>query len=143
MDRSKSNSRMRIVNLRAGTSDGKDLPTGPAQDVTGIALGFRMVITEQAEVWTVRGVLSDGNATKDDIGELSFVLIPGSHEPATAITGFVAPQAPYTLTMTEDALWKNLRSIVVQLGYDQEGFYAAVGMGGRYCYYEEYDRSRH
>lgn len=136
----KGTTRPRIVNLRALTNDGaREKKEGPAQDVTGIVLGYRMVFSEQAEVWTVRGVLRDGTLTKEDVGELSFVLIPGSLEPATAVTGFVAPMPPYVLSLTEEALWQQLRVMVVQLGYDQEGFYSSIGLGGRHCYYEEYN----
>src|SRR4051794_11898991 len=87
----------RVVNLRAIGQEkrGSDKAEGPAQDVVGIALGYRIVYTEQAEVWTVRGILRDGSASRDDIGELSFILIPGDMEPATALTGFIAPPPPY------------------------------------------------
>ena len=139
----KGTNRPRIVNLRAlgNLEGGREKTEGPAQEVTGIVLGYRMVFSEQAEVWTVRGVLRDGTLTKDDVGELSFVLIPGSMEPATAVTGFVAPMPPYVLTLSEETLWQQLRIMVVQLGYDQEGFYSSIGLGGRHCYYEEYDRN--
>lgn len=140
MERIKGTNRPRVVNLRAIGKDstGAGLKEGPAQEVTGIVLGYRMVFSEQAEVWTVRGVLSDGSLTKDDVGELSFVLIPGSLEPATAVTGFVSPMPPYVVSISAETLWQQLRTMVVQLGYDQEGFYASVGLGGRHCYFEEY-----
>ncbi len=138
----KGTNRPRIVALRAlGSETGREKKEGPAQDVTGIVLGYRMVFSEQAEVWTVRGVLRDGTLTKEDVGELSFVLIPGSQEPATAVTGFVAPMPPYVMALSEETLWQQLRVMVVQLGYDQEGFYSSIGLGGRHCYYEEYDRN--
>ena len=138
--------RGRVVNLRAigGQAEGRGEGTveGPRQDIIGIGLGYRLVYSEQAEVWTVRGVLRDGTPSRDDIGELSFILIPGDMEPATAVTGFVAPAAPYALAMSEDALWQQLRAMVVQLGYDQDGFYASLGIGGKPRFYEDYRRDR-
>jgi hypothetical protein len=122
---------------------GRDKTEGPTQEIVGVGLGYRMVFSEQAEVWTVRGLLRDGTVARDDIGELSFVLIPGTSEPATAVTGFVAPSPPYVLALSEDALWKQVRNMLVQLGYDQDGFYASIGIGGKYAYYEEYDRHGH
>lgn len=141
VDRSKASTRMRVVNLRAvSSSEGGEKTKGPSQDVVGIALGFRMVISEQAEIWTVRGILRDGTVSKDDIGDLSFTLIPGDMEPATAVTGFIAPTPPYALAMNEDQVWQQLRGLVLQLGYDQEGFYASVGIGGKHAYWEDYHR---
>jgi hypothetical protein len=128
--------------LRAVSHDNRDRTDDPVQEVVGIALGFRMVFSEQAEIWTVRGILRDGSPTKEDVGELSFVLIPGDMEPATAVTGFIAVQPPYALALNEDQLWQQLRGFVVQLGYDQDGFYASIGVGGRHRYYEEYHQGR-
>lgn len=135
----KGTNRARLVSLRSigGSQDNQSTSEGSLREIVGVGLGYRMVFAEQAEVWTVRGYLRDGSVTKEDVGELSFVLIPGTSEPATAITGFVAAAAPYTLNLTEDALWKQLRGMLMQLGYDQEGFYASIGFGGRHCYYEE------
>ena len=143
MDR-RSNPRIRAVNLRAlnqNQEGGGERPDGPAQEIIAVGLSFRMVFSEQAEIWTVRGMLRDGEPTKEDIGELSFVMIPGEEEPATAITGFIAPQAPYLLGLSEETLWQHVRAMVVQLGYDQDGFYASLAVGGAHRYYEEFRRS--
>ena len=140
MDR-KGTPRGRVVNLRAiSAKSGGEKTEGPSQELVGIALGYRLVYAEQAEVWTVRGILRDGSASRDDVGELSFVMIPGDMEPATAVTGFIAPAAPYNLSLSEDALWQQLRAMVVQLGYDQEGFYVSLAVGGKPRYYEDYRR---
>jgi len=139
----KGTPRGRVVNLRSIKQDGRGEKTeGPSQELIGIALGFRLVYAEQAEIWTVRGILRDGNASRDDIGELSFIMIPGEMEPATAVTGFISPAAPYVLALSEDALWGQLRGIIVQLGYDQEGFYVSLSVGGKPRYYEDYRSER-
>jgi hypothetical protein len=139
----KGGNRGRVVNLRAVKNKSDRLSSeGPIQEVVGISLGDRMVFSEQAEVWTVKGHLRDGSIARENIGELSFVLIPGVAEPATAIVGFIAPSEPYVLGVGEDALWPQLRSMVVQLGYDLDGFYASIAFGGRYAYFEEYRRDR-
>lgn len=135
----KGTPRGRVVNLRA-ISHGDGKFEGTTQEIIGIALGYRLVYSEQAEVWTVRGIQRDGAPTRDDIGELSFILIPGDMEPATAVTGFIAPAPPYVLALSEDAIWQQLRAMVVQLGYDQDGFYASLGIGGRPRFYEDYRR---
>lgn len=126
--------------LRAVSQDSRDKSDAPIEEIIGIALGFRLVFSDQAEIWTVRGILRDGSPTKDDIGEISFVLIPGDIEPGTAVTGFIAAPAPYLIALNEDQLWQQLRAFIVQLGYDQEGFYASISFGGRHRYVEE---SRH
>lgn len=139
----KGKNRSRIVNLRAVKTKAEGLTSGgPTQEILGVSLGDRMVFSEQAEVWTVRGHLRDGSIARDNVGELSFVLIPGVSEPATAVVGFIAPSEPYVLSLSEDALWPQIRSMVVQLGYDLDGFYASIAIGGRYSYFEEYRRDR-
>jgi len=139
MDR-KVNPRGRVVNLRAIGSERGPKEEGPSQDVVGIALGFRLVFSSEAEIWTVRGILRDGTPSRDDIGELSFITIPGENEPATAVTGFFAPPPPYNLAISEEAILQQLRGMLVQLGYDQEGFYASLGIGGRPRYFEEFSQ---
>lgn len=144
MDR-KGPPRGRVVNLRAVSGKDRkadDGDKGPKQELVGLGLGYRLVFSEQAEVWTVRGVLPDGTPSRDDIGELSFVMIPGDMEPATAITGFIAPPPPYVLGISEEVLWQNLRAMIVQLGYDQEGFHLSLGVDGKPRYYEDFRRDR-
>ena len=140
MDR-KVNPRGRVVNLRAIGSDRGPKEDGPNQEVVGIALGFRLVFSSEAEVWTVRGILRDGSPSRDDIGELSFITIPGDTEPATAVTRFLAPPPPYTLAIGEESILQQLRGMLVQLGYDQEGFYASLGIGGKPRYFEEFSHN--
>ena len=137
----KSTPRGRVVNLRAIGGERGDTTEGPTQEIIGIALGFRLVFSNEAEVWTVRGILRDGSPSRDDIGEVSFILIPGEVEPATAVTGFIAPAPPYTLAVSEEVLWQQLRGMVVQLGYDLEGFYVSLGIGGKARYFEESSRT--
>lgn len=142
MDR-KAGNRGRVVNLRAvKNKTDRSHSEGPVQEIVGVSLGDRMVFSEQAEVWTVKGHLRDGAIARENVGELSFVMIPGSSEPATAIIGFLAPSEPYVLGVGEDTLWPQIRSIIVQLGYDLDGFYASLSIGGRYSYFEEYRRDR-
>jgi hypothetical protein len=135
MDR-KSKSRIRLVNLRASGNEDRGNAEGPIQEVVNIGLGYRILISEQAEVWTVSGTLRDGTVARDDMGELSFVIIPGEGQPATAITGYLAPSAPYRLAIPETSLREQLRDLVGQLGYDREGYYLAVGTGGSTLYEE-------
>jgi hypothetical protein len=142
MDR-RSNPRIRAVNLKALNQKNEgpgDRPVGPTQEIIAVALSFRMVFSEQAEIWTVRGIMRDGEPTREDIGELSFVMIPGDEEPATAVTGFISPQPPYLLGLSEEALWQHIRAMVTQLGYDQDGFYASLAIGGAHRYFEEFRR---
>ena len=137
----KSKYRMRLLNLRTVGPNDKTATEGPTREVIGISLGHRLVISEQAEVWTVVGELADGTVTKEEVGELSFVLIPGETEPATAVTGFVAAPPSYSLGITDAALQEQLRSIIMQLGYEREGYYVAVGVGGRFFYDEDYRKA--
>jgi hypothetical protein len=142
MDRKKPPNR-RLVSLRAVSTNKAGDPTsadGPQQEIIAIALGYRMVHAQDSEIWTVTGLLRDGMPTRQDIGELSFTVIPGDTEPATAVVGFLAPQAPYFLGVTEDAMWQQLRGIVTQLGYDIDGFYASLSVGGTQKYFEDYKR---
>ncbi|MBM4250749.1 MAG: hypothetical protein FJ146_02135 [Deltaproteobacteria bacterium] len=141
MDR-KSQPRERVVNLRAIGSQGRDntKSEGPVQEIIGIALGFRVVFTNEAEVWTVRGITRDGSPSTEDIGELTFILLPGDVEPATAVTGFIAPPAPYVLAVPEEVMRQHIRGMVVQLGYDLDGFYVSLGVGGKAHFFEEFGR---
>lgn len=135
--------RQRVVNLRAVPNrNQRDKLEGPVQEVVGIVLGDRVVFSEQAEVWTVRGLTKTGDLVHESIGELSFILIPGTQEPATAVIGYISPAAPYSLIVGEDVLWPQLRSMVVQLGYDIDGFYASVSIGGRAAYFEDFNAGR-
>lgn len=138
----KGSKRNRVVNLRAVPKGDRPQKEGPVQEVVAVILGDRMVFSEQAEVWTVRGVLRDGTLAREHVGELSFILIPGTQEPATAVVGFIAPQHPYVLHAPDDALWPQVRNMVVQLGYDIDGFYASLSIGGRYAYFEDYRQER-
>lgn len=135
----RSRANLRAVPNRDRETKGKD---GPPQEIVGVVLGDRLVFSEQAEVWTLRGVLKGGVVHRESVGELSFVLIPGTQEPATAVVGFIAPEVPLTLTASEDALWPQIRSMVVQLGYDIDGFYASIAFGGRSAYFEDYRQER-
>ena len=138
----KSKSRLRLVNLRPPAAEGAGVvPEGPAQEVVAIGLGYRILISEQAEVWTVRGMLRDGTPTREEVGELSFSVIPGDSEPATAINGHMAPPPPYTLSLSETELHEQLHAIIQQLGYDHEGYYLSVGVGGQFHYEENYERA--
>lgn len=142
MDRKKG-LRMRSVNLRAVSpnEDGTGRSAeGPAQEIVGIALGFRLVHAQDAEIWTVTGLLRDGMPTQQEVGELAFTLIPGDSEPATAVVGFLAPPRPYFIGIAEEALGKQLKGLVTQLGYDIDGFYASVSVGGQHKYFEDYKR---
>lgn len=126
--------------LRPVASKGETSDKGGSlamQEVMGLVLGFRLVFSEQAEIWTVRGILRDGSVTKDDVGEFSFVIIPGDGDPAIAIVGYLAAPAPYLLKISEEAMWAHLRGFAVQLGYDQEGYYISLGYNGQHRYYEE------
>lgn len=141
----KSGSRGRVVNLRPLKGASDRMPSRdeePLQEIVGIGLGDRMVFSELAEVWTVRGHLRDGTVARDNVGELCFVMIPGGEQPATSVVGFIAPSAPYVLGLNEDGFWAQLRSIVVQLGYDLDGFYASIALGGRYTYLEDFRRDQ-
>ena len=142
MERKSTSRGGRVVNLRSiGGGESGDKSEGPNQELIGIALGFRLVFSNEAEVWTVRGILRDGSPSREDIGEVSFILIPGDVEPATAVTGFIAPPPPYVLAVPEETLWQQLRGMVVQLGYDLDGFYVSLGIGGKARYFEEFSRN--
>ncbi|MCX6118177.1 MAG: hypothetical protein NT027_11595 [Proteobacteria bacterium] len=107
--------------------------------VMAIGLGDRIVVSEGAEVWTVKGVLSDGKIVENPVGELSFVLIPGHAEPATAVVGYIAPRPPYSLAVAEEHLWPQIRGMIAQLGYDMDGYYASIAIGGKVCYRREFN----
>lgn len=128
--------------LRAVSQENRDATGQPTKEVIALALGFRIVFSDQAEVWTVRGILSDGSPTIDDVGELSFLAIASDTEPATAVTGFLAVTAPYVLALNDEQLWQQLRGFIVQLGYDQEDFYVSIGVGGRHRYFENHQNTR-
>jgi hypothetical protein len=123
----------RIRHLRAldGASKDNNLTEAGPGEIIVVGLGDRMVISEQAEVWTIRGVLSDGRVLEDAVGEISFVMIPGQFQPATAVVGFIAPHAPHVLGISEDTIWPQLRAMISQLGYDLDGFYVSMSINGR------------
>jgi hypothetical protein len=123
----------RIRHLRAldGASKNNTPTESGAGEIIVVGLGDRMVISEQAEVWTIRGVLSDGRVLDDAVGEISFVMIPGQFQPATAVVGFIAPHAPHVLGISEDTIWPQLRAMISQLGYDLDGFYVSMSINGR------------
>src|SRR4051812_32718433 len=106
MDR-KGTPRGRVVNLRAiSAKSGGEKTEGPSQELVGIALGYRLVYAGPAEVGTVGGILGDGSASRDGVGELRFVMIPGDMELTTAVIGFIASAATYNMSLSEDALWQ-------------------------------------
>jgi hypothetical protein len=108
-----------------------------AGEIIVVGLGDRMVISEQAEVWTIRGVLSDGRVLQDPVGEVSFVMIPGQFQPATAVVGYISPHAPHQLAVSEETLWPQLRAMISQLGYDLDGFYVSMSVHGKPFYRRE------
>jgi hypothetical protein len=134
-DRSIS-SRIRHLKAVKGGSTGQSTSEA-AGEILVVGLGDRMVISEQAEVWTIRGVLSDGRVLQDPVGEVSFVMIPGQFQPATAVVGYIAPHAPHQLGMTEETLWPQLRAMISQLGYDLDGFYVSMSVHGKPFYRRE------
>jgi hypothetical protein len=124
----------RIRHLRAikGSVDGSTTTTqAPAGQILVVGLGDRMVISEQAEIWTLRGVLHDGRVLDEAVGEMSFVMIPGQYQPATAVVGYIAPPTPHVLGVGEDSLWPQLRAMISQLGYDLDGFYVSMSIDGK------------
>lgn len=127
--------------LRAVSQESRDVTGVGVQEVIAMALGFRIVFSDQSEIWTVRGILRDGSPTVDDIGELSFLAIPSDEEPATAVTGFIALPPTYALAMNDDQLLQQIRGFVVQLGYDQDDYYVSIGVGGRHRYFESQESS--
>jgi hypothetical protein len=68
---------------------------------------------------------------EDAVGEISFVMIPGQFQPATAVVGFIAPHAPHVLGISEETIWPQLRAMISQLGYDLDGFYVSMSINGR------------
>jgi hypothetical protein len=134
----KSKNRMRLVQMRTPGQDDKSAGERPSQEIVGIALGYRVMISEMAEVWTLSGALKDGTYTKEEVGELSFALIPGEEQPATAVTGFVAPAAPYVLAVPQVTLQQQLRAVIAQLGYDRDGYYISLGIGGQFFFDDNY-----
>lgn len=137
----KGRSRLRLVNLDAVGGESGTVVDGPQQEVVALSLSYRVLISEQAEVWTLSGLLADGDVTKEDIGEISLVLIPGDEQPATSVTGFIAPRPPYILGLSEAKLREELRSLLMQLGYDRDGYYLSVAFGGKHLYDEAFDRT--
>ncbi len=136
----KSKNRIRLVNLRpVGGESSSDTPPTSTQ-VVSLALGYRVVLSEQAEVWTLSGLLADGTVAKEVVGELSFVLIPGDEEPAVSVTGFVSAAAPYVLTIPEEQARQEVRNVVTQLGYDRDGYYLSLSIGGTPHYEEHINR---
>lgn len=129
----------RIRHLKAvkasGQGGSKDESVGG--EIVIVGLGDRMVISEQAEVWTMRGVLRDGQVLQDPVGEISFVMIPGQFQPSTAVIGYIAPHAPHVLGVSEETLWPQLRAMIAQLGYDLDGFYVSMAIDGKPFYRRE------
>ena len=130
-------SRARHLKAVKGASSENTTDDTTVGEILVVGLGDRMVISEQAEVWTVRGVLSDGQVLRDPVGELSFVMIPGQFQPATAVVGYIAPHAPNKLGIAEDILWPQLRAMISQLGYDLDGFYVSIAVNGKPFYRRE------
>ncbi len=131
-------SRLKVLNsLSQSEKDDTQPPEFSAGEILVVGLGDRMVISEQAEVWTIRGVLSDGRVLADPVGEISFVMIPGQFQPATAVVGYIAPHAPHILGITETVLWPQLRAMISQLGYDLDGFYVSLSVNGKPFYRRE------
>jgi hypothetical protein len=127
-DRSISSRIRHLKAVKGATSDDNSKEVGG--EIVVVGLGDRMVISEQAEVWTVRGVLSDGRVMQDPVGEISFVMIPGQFQPATAVVGYIAPHEPHRLGIAEETLWP-------QLGYDLDGFYVSLSVNGKPFYRKE------
>ena len=127
--------------MRSAGTDDKSSAEMPSQEIVGVALGYRVMISEQAEVWTLAGALKDGTYTKEEVGELSFALIPGEEQPATAVTGFVAPAPPYVLAAQPVALQQQLRALIAQLGYDRDGYYVSLGIGGQFLFDDNYSET--
>jgi hypothetical protein len=131
-------SRLKVLNSSSPSdSNGPQTTEIVAGEILVVGLGDRMVISEQAEVWTIRGVLSDGRVLADPVGEISFVMIPGQFQPATAVVGYIAPHAPNILGITEAVLWPQLRAMISQLGYDLDGFYVSLAVNGKPFYRRE------
>jgi hypothetical protein len=134
-DRSITSRIRHLKAVKGATSDDDTKEVGG--EIVVVGLGDRMVISEQAEVWTVRGVLSDGRVMQDPVGEISFVMIPGQFQPATAVVGYIAPHEPHKLGISEETLWPQLRAMISQLGYDLDGFYVSLSVNGKPFYRKE------
>lgn len=132
-------SRMRLIKNQSTTSFSSSSTTNdkPAE-IIAIGLGDRMVISEMAEVWTLKGVMRDGMVVPEPVGELSFVMIPGNYQPSTAVVGYVAPQKPFELGIGEDLIWPQIRGMIAQLGYDLDGFYVSLSLCGKPFYRKEF-----
>lgn len=130
-------SRIRHLKAIKGASTEDNTTETTAGEILVVGLGDRMVISEQAEVWTIRGVLNDGRVLQDPVGEVSFVMIPGQFQPATAVVGYIAPHAPHVLGISEEKLWPQLRAMISQLGYDLDGFYVSLSVNGKPFYRRE------
>jgi hypothetical protein len=135
-ERSISN-RIRHLKAVKASGQGGSKDESPAGEIIVVGLGDRMVISEQAEVWTVRGVLRDGQVLQDPVGEISFTMIPGQFQPSTAVIGYIAPHAPNILGISEETLWPQLRAMIAQLGYDLDGFYVSMSVNGKPFYRRE------
>jgi hypothetical protein len=123
----------RVRHLRAvkGSNENSSTTESRSGQILVVGLGDRMVISEQAEVWTIRGVLDDGRVLEEAVGEMSFVMIPGQYQPATAVIGYIAPPAPHSLGVSEEILWPQIRAMISQLGYDLDGFYVSLSINGK------------
>lgn len=129
-DRSISNRTRHLRAVKGASSDDSTKEIGSGEIIV-VGLGDRMVISEQAEVWTVRGVAKDGRVLEEAVGEISFIMIPGQFQPATAVVGYIAPPLPHVLGVSEEVLWPQIRAMISQLGYDLDGFYVSLSINGR------------
>lgn len=137
----RSSKRMRLVKAASplpssGSKDAQVQP--PVAEILAIGLGDRMVISEQAEVWTIKGVARDGGVVPEPVGEVSFVMIPGNYQPATAVVGYIAPRPPYYINLGEELIWPQIRGMITQLGYDLDGFYVSLSIKGQPFYRKQF-----
>lgn len=131
--------RMRLV--KALSTSGANRGTEeepPPSEIFAIGLGDRMVISEQAEVWTIKGVFRTGSLVPEPVGEISFVMIPGQYQPATAVVGYICPREPYQLNLADELIWPQIRGMITQLGYDLDGFYVSLSIRGKPFYRKEF-----
>ncbi len=137
MDRSK-NPRPRLINLKPSVGGGASSDMGLTQEIMGIALGRRLIHLEQTEIWTVRGVLRDGKLTPGNIGELTFLSVVDLEGVVIVVNGFVAEIQGTKLSMSDEQLWDYIAAMIEQLGYDSEGFFGTIGVGGSFKTYDDF-----
>jgi hypothetical protein len=135
-------SRIRHLKAVKASSHGGSKDDSIGGEIIVVGLGDRMVISEQAEVWTVRGVLRDGQVLQDPVGEISFVMIPGQFQPSTAVIGYISPHEPHVMGISDESLWPQLRAMISQLGYDLDGFYVSMSVNGKPFYRRELVESK-